>query len=167
MGVVAIQFNLLETILLGFHHLYLRRGKEVSFIIFDASTNTTRCELLGKLADTSERHSEVTELVHWFIKGFYICAENRNTLMHSAPLGKNEAAEGLRMGKRPRKSTTKFNEYLFALDDIRGVADSIDEFALFGRRVMMNVSFHECPAPGIYFEPLPDKPSLPRKLMAR
>lgn len=164
MGVVAVNFNTLENLLLSLLHLYFNAEYALAQKLFLKLTNHGRIDTLKELVRTRESRPEVRCLIDNFLDGFVICAENRNILMHSLYLGPKYGSDNMHMAKFSAKQPVKFNTYSFQLIKVRRVADDIWRFRKIGEDIYYNIRFTDYPVAGAHYVPLPEKLAMPEKL---
>jgi hypothetical protein len=168
LGVVCVNFNYLEFILLSHYFFFLPVAHAFSSLLFGkVQSNRIRLELLQTIAERHIANAAIRENVLHFVSGFELCADNRNTLMHSMyNVGRSEDPNVVSASKWSRSGN--LSSYRFNLDEIRRVADEIASFANFGFATAMfafNQSRAQAGLPGMPWPPtLPEKPPLPKKL---
>lgn len=127
LGVVAATYNRLEfTFFMLFLHYYRHRDKAAS--LFGQFKNNYRIDTLIAAIEASESDKNVEDRMRWFLHCFEICADNRNTLMHSE-VHDVELSPTTREFVRLRKSTKQdprnFLSGELTLTQIRNAADEM------------------------------------------
>ena len=101
-----------------------------------------------------------TEVQH-FIAGFHVCAENRNSLIHSVM--ESRAGETAVLFKTAKQGRAQWLS--LTLEELQAVADSMNAFCQFGRSLGNWINTSTSPLPFSSGTPSwPDRPRLPRKL---
>ena len=117
-----------------------------------------------KLATLSWPDDTKDRVLH-FLKGFDICLENRNQLMHSE-IGYLTGSESDKNFLFKRTKKGELHMAAPTLTELREVADTSYRFSQYGRRLGNWINNHSTDPPtfpDVAF-PLPDKPALPRSL---
>ncbi|HZR74047.1 hypothetical protein [Bradyrhizobium sp.] len=139
LGVVAANYNSLEAELRFLLNSFM--GKQMTSsnagnYLFERLSNAERMDLLKRLYREQVGGTDLADRLDWFVKGFGICAENRNILMHSEPHGRTTNAlqiiSGLELRKASKSNPGVHNFISLKLEELRKVADDIDAFASFG-----------------------------------
>jgi len=176
LGVIAAAFNLLEHRLLGLFMLYVSEFDDVTALMFQRiRDNGTRSDFLARAVTARGESPEIKDAVAHFCKGFDTCAQNRNTLMHSAtaPVIENGEIVETVFSKGKKGQPLDWNRYSLDLTQLRNVADEMHEFTTFGRNLMNYVfgQYRRRIAEGPFQVPtsttLPEKPPLPTLLTPR
>jgi hypothetical protein len=165
LGVVSVNYNRLEWILLTFHVHFLGADHSVTNLIFQKTPTNVRLQVLDQLAARTVTDPEIRDHIKHFIKGYGLCANNRHVLMHSQLLLGRDSDEVFPATKFSKAG--KLASYEFTLSDIRRVADEIFEWGTYGgltvsyafwkrRRVMRGAAPPKSPK----------KPALPKNLEA-
>jgi len=168
LGVASARYNMLEFALLCLMFDYCGMANETTQYLFANMSNSLRLQLLARCAEDREADAATKECVLHFVACFNICAENRNTLMHSQTKQSGDAL--LNFAKAARGDPSKTNTLNLRLEDIRKVADEINEAVEYGLRlhayIMLRKHTGIIPAPfDVLFGALPDKPRKPDSLM--
>ena len=124
LGVIAANFNTLE---LAFYVLFAEYlgNTENSQALFAGSRNNFRIDVLTTILERYERNAEVREAMTHFIQCSEICAENRNTLMHSRVMDVSLASAALPVQKGSRRSPLTQLSTELPLERLRSIADEI------------------------------------------
>jgi hypothetical protein len=165
LGVVSVNYNQLEWLLLTFHVHFLRADHSVTNLIFQKTPTNVRLQVLDQLAARTVTDPEIRDHIKHFIKGYKLCADNRNVLMHSQLLYGRESDEVFPATKFSKAG--KLASYELTLPDIRRVADEIFEWATYGGQTVSYAFWKRRPVtPGAAPPPSPKKPALPKNLEA-
>jgi hypothetical protein len=185
LGVIASVFNLLEFRFRSLFPIYSSIPVPPAYVLFAKITNELRLELIRSAIEFSAHPEEIKEHVRHFLRGFKICADNRNILMHStvyyifgpdddacpvsAPPGSQPGGMGFQ--KAPKGDPFQINSYQLSLQEIRALADSIKAFELYGDGLFWHILKNHEPSryeswglPKDAQYALPDKPALPTPL---
>lgn len=126
---------------------------------YDQRLKLIRSDLFPQLTD------EETDRVEHFFKCSNICKENRNIIAHAQHHATSEEGK-LRLTTQSANSSAQF---LVSLDGLREMADSAQETFTFGLSVwsviqlrLSNDAWVKQGVPPRFFQPLPQKPALPR-----
>lgn len=123
-GVFALYYNRLELAVFAFFQRYAPGGSEAQSFLFDALHNQQRREFIRAIASANDDPEDADD-VHYAMRCFDICSDNRNLLMHAAPL-LEDGVDALTMWKRRSAEPHTMSIYDFTLKDIRGAALSTD-----------------------------------------
>jgi hypothetical protein len=166
LGVVSVNYNHLEWVLWTFHIHYLRAHHSITSLIFQKTPTNVRLQILGQLAAHTVTDPEMREHIEHFIKGYNLCANNRNVLMHSQLLAGRESNDVFPATKFSKK-TAKLASFEFTLPDIRRVADEIFEWGTYGGLIVSYAFWRNRTVKRGAAPPTsPKKPALPKELEA-
>lgn len=170
LGVVAANYNHLEFVLQLMLWQFSGLESEVSAKLFSTlNNNRNRLDTLALLINSREKEERVKDLALHFLRGFDICAENRNFLMHGM-VHNGTASLDLTLHKAARNDPSKINYLHLTVQAIRKIADEIHDFDSFGFDIAFWTSARLTggkfiTSNGGSIEPsLPEKPPLPDKL---
>jgi len=124
-GVFALYYNRLEFVVNGLFQKYAPGGPEARGFLFAALHNHQRREFIRLVASATENREDAED-VNYAMRCFDICSENRNLVLHAAPLIE-ENIEALTLWKTRRQEPHMLTGYDFSLEDIRGAAKGADE----------------------------------------
>jgi hypothetical protein len=141
LGVVSVNYNYLEWVLWTFHIHFLRADHSVTSLIFLKAPTNVRLQVLGQIAARTVTDPGMRDHIEYFIKGYDLCDNNRNVLMHSQLLAGRESNDVFPATKFSKK-TGKLASYEFTLPDIRRIADEIHEWAEYGNQTVTYAFFH-------------------------
>ena len=169
LGVVAANYNSLEKVLELMVDVCSNLPPTVSTKLFSTlNNNRNRIDTLKSILENDDRAAR--EVGFHFLRGFEICAENHNFLMHGTPFRPDEDIGQLILQKAARKDPLRTNYLHLKVQDIRTVADDIDRFDDFGVDFIAFISARRSGGvikleDGTSFEPtLPELPWLPETL---
>jgi hypothetical protein len=178
LGVVAANFNHLEFALLALFYIFAGLDDGTAQHLFSYLKNDKRVDILLRSIKARETDPDVNDRATHFTKGFNVCAENRNYLMHSMTEEPSGTAltvtsivqDTLILRKATRGDPTKRNYLHLNLTEIRQAADDIYAFDLFGLKLWRFVNQRKLGRPNDGNDAtaplsLPEKPLLPNKLI--
>jgi hypothetical protein len=140
LGVLAANFNELEGVLSLQFSINVRIPYAATSSIFIKSDNAQRIKIIqGCLSITpwnprdhplpySDREKAA---IQHFLRGFAICAENRNILLHSEAIPRG-AKNRVFFYKGSRKPPHDTNKYAPSITRLRAIADSMRDFSIYG-----------------------------------
>lgn len=140
LGVLAANFNELEGVLSLQFSMNVRIPYAAKVLIFKRADNAQRIRIIqGCLSITAWNHrdhplpynkAEKAAIEH-FLRGYAICAENRNILLHSeaVPVGKKNRIAFYKDSKKPPHWP---NKYAPSIASFRAIADSMRTFSEYG-----------------------------------
>lgn len=167
-GAVSLRYTDLEEslrLLVEVHLLALPEA--LRFQILQPMSNGDRAVLLRTVATKVESVPQVQDLLSHFLAGFSICSENRNIAVHATAM---TGETHVHLYKRGSRSPYAENRYSLTVEELRGAANAMEAFSLFGSRLhryqYVKTVIDARPEENwlIGPRPLPDKPSLPVKL---
>lgn len=179
LGVLVANFNELEGILSLLFTMNVRLPYAAKSSIFKKSDNSQRIKIIqGCLSITQWNHRDhplpynkrEKEAIEHFLRGYAICAENRNILLHSEaiPLGKTKRVFFFKDSKKPPHWP---NKYAPSITTLRAIADAMREYSNYGSEL--------CSALRDFYwiteelglkpirRPLPLRPRLPKHLVPK
>jgi hypothetical protein len=171
LGVLAANFNELEHAL-GIHFsTHLRITYEPTQLIFARSDNALRIKIIqGCLDGMPYTKREKTAIQH-FLRGYAICAENRNILLHSHVWPTNGPGSRTAFYKISKKDVWLINRYDPSITVLRAIADAMHAFSEYGSdlALMIRDAYWMRSETGLtnLRRPLPHKPPLPRLLVPK
>jgi hypothetical protein len=186
LGVIASVFNLLEFRFRSLFGIYTKMPLETAYITFTKITNETRLELVTSALKFSTHPDPIKDDVSFFLKGYKICAHNRNTFMHSTvfyvfgpdddpcPVTSPPHAQPLGLGfqKSPKGAPYQINTYQMTLAEIRKQADALKSFEVYGDHLYWHILKNYEPTRYQSFGfpedaqfALPNRPALPEALI--
>ena len=171
LGVAAARYNMLEFALLCLLLDYSGMHNGTTQYLFANLSNNLRVDLLKRCVADWEQDLPTKECILHFASCFNVCAENRNFLMHSTT-SKASDETLLNFVKSSRNDPTRVNAIDLRLEDIRKVADDINDAVNLGLRLHAHIMLranNEVIPPEFraLFVSLPDKPQLPSSLSQR
>ena len=165
LGLVAVLYNRLEQHFLVIHTLLMGAPHKIVWSVFANSTNATRVRLFNQMIDLkTDLPAEYRDRFRHFARGFAVCAENRNLLMHSGLLEPESSENYVTLLKATRDAPTAFNRYVMPITTIVAVAKEIDAFNYFGS--WTSACYCAVGRPDFAQWTLPDIPVLPTNLAA-
>lgn len=171
LGVLAANFNYLESWLHFIFRLYVKTPDEAKSYLFSRMDNAARLVLLQKCFEASDHSEKVKAALRHFCSGFARCAENRNILMHAQAIPVVEVTRNrarIIFSKASRSAPYAQNTYTPSITQLRAMADATNAFSVYGRELAMYVwSNYEIPVDPDWkgLRPTwPKKPALPRLL---
>ena len=175
-GVASTKFTELESVLCFLFATVFRIGSDDATMIVAKVGNIAAVILMEQKLDRPSREElaigeikpktalaiAMEDHVRHFIKGFHVCASNRDHLMHSglAWTGRDE-------GDTILFKTSKQGDTTISLPEpgkLRAVADGMDCYAHYGRAAANAINIRLASDPPAVPFPWPDKPPLPHKL---
>ncbi len=168
LGVLSLRYDRLQLALIRLIESYLIGIPDsiLNQILFPMN-NSQRLNLLKQIAVEMEQCEEVRELIAYFQKGFSICTENRNIVLHA---GGHLGDTHFHFIKNRRGPPFDNGVYSVSLKGLRAICDSISEMTDFAWDINLYIRSET----GRYrldeyedekgFE-IPQKPILPRKLV--
>ena len=170
LGVVAAQYNGLESSLLALLYDYTGLSAETTQWLFSHTSNNVRLELLKRCVNERESDPYMKNYVLHFADWFDVCSANRNVLMHSIVSVTDEAT--LNFTKSSRNDPRKINAVDLSIEDIRRVADDITVAEGMGLRLHTRFISTKSGKPDNlaedvwrFLSTLPKKPRVPSKLL--
>lgn len=166
LGVASSNFTGLEMVMQFIFATVLDLTIENSEMISAKMGAEATVILMRQKLGTLKWEDHIKDRVLHFLRGFDICLENRNHLMHSEIswlMGTYETEKTF-LFKRTKKG--EMHVAAPRLPELRQIADSMMIFTHYGRRLgnwINNHSFDPPTFPDAAF-PLPDKPALPHSL---
>jgi hypothetical protein len=168
-GVLSVAWNALERLVETAVAQMLRIDDDTSSLIVANLGNGTLPEAAARLARNVDRRPDLIDCVDHLVKGFDVCRQNRNIVVHSE-LGFNAMANKARLFKRSRLGA--LTAFPAELKEIQKVAESITAFANFAAEIVHIISVHPDTIVGgpdpndpDWPPPWPDKPALPSTLI--
>lgn len=168
-GILCVNYNNLEANLLDFLLHLSNAPANITAFSFARLGNEARLDLLKKiLAENAYNASFIDHVIH-FSKGFKLCAENRNIILHSQV---SAASTDQVTIARKRSKSGKDSVYYFTLEVVRQVADETFEWSRFGHLTICHALYLErsgdknWPEDWTILGPrrLPEKPKLPESV---
>ena len=169
LGVVAANYNSLEKVFELMFEVCSDLHQAASNKMFASlNNNRNRIDSLKSILETGNPLGREVGL--HFLRGFDICADNRNLLMHGTPYRADEKRDKLVLQKVARNNPQRTNYLNLKVNDIRKVADEIDRFDDFGVDCIAFISAQRTGGV-VQFEdgtsiapPLPPLPRLPDRM---
>jgi hypothetical protein len=174
---MAANFNDLEGTLSLQFAMNVRIPYAAKTAIFNRSDNAQRIRIIqGCLSITEWNHrdhplpynkNEKAAIEH-FLRGYAICAENRNILLHSEaiPLGKKNRVFFYKDSKKPPHWP---NKYAPSIASLRAIADTMRAFSTYGSdlAIVLRDAYWMKEELGLMLirRPLPYRPRLPKPLV--
>lgn len=163
-GVIAAKYNELEYALLTLMLPYTGMPLGALKYTFANTSNKFRTDLLLLCIQHSAVTSAASEATRHFVKGYQICAENRNLLMHSL-VGDATTDNHAFFVKSPKDKPMKMGMYHISVEALQNTADDINRFSAFGIGIHFFIQESKSRHPKISaLATLPEKPALPVKL---
>jgi hypothetical protein len=177
LGVLAANFNELEGTLQLQFTMHVRLPFEATTLLFNKSDNAQRIKIIlgclegypnyvnRKGLPYNEREKM---LIRHFLRGFAICAENGNILLHAEaiPLGKKNRVFFYKDSRKPPHDS---NRYAPSISTLRSIADSMRAFSDFGSDLfwVLRDAYWMEEELGLrnLRKPLPYRPRLPKPLV--
>ena len=168
-GVLAHNYNHLESALLGLIAYYARLTRAAALVAFHGLNNKQRQEFLEQLVADREKDPIVQDLLADFVKGYGICPANRNFLMHSATDPDAIRSDVMVLKKISPQNTKRVDEVKVGLPELRAITDSVFDYEQFGLDLFFWLQARDNGGKIIYQgkeeePPLPGKPPSPKKL---
>ncbi|MER8854423.1 hypothetical protein NKI51_11680 [Mesorhizobium australicum] len=173
-GMIGLNYSQLET---AFRHLFTASARMSAFdvdMLFERKKNDARLQRFDQLYNRPDIHELYKDLRAHFATGYKVCADNRNSIMHSSFNGRFVNAAQDRGGIVLAKYSKSGQQILcpVTLEDLRRVADEIHDFSMFGFSLASDTeSSLKMAAAGnpSAFVPRPsiDKPPMPQALIWR
>lgn len=140
-GVLSANYNLLEFQLRQLLELYSQMPSPASTQIFLSSNNEERQNLLGMCCDGSTHPLRIRNRVHWFVKGYGACTQNRNIIMHAeaVPIIGAKGEQEVQFRKPSKKPPFAPNIFSPSIKELRHIADATYQFQEFGRNLFMHI----------------------------
>jgi hypothetical protein len=167
LGVITSAYNQLEFVLLLFFMKYVVADSKAAQRIFGLLSNYNTCDLVRESAKAKEENAIALDSLLHFLKGFEVLEWNRNFLAHSHSILNNPEQSHLTFGKGSRSNPDVWSFAHMSLSEIRGIADDIHAFWLFGSTLHLWLIGRGT----LIFQggrketvELPDRPTLPEKL---
>lgn len=169
LGILSLRYDRLQLALIRLIERYLASVPEaiLNQILFPLN-NSQRWNLLSRIASDMEQSDEISDLITHFLKGFSICAENRNIALHA---GGHLGETHLHFIKHRKDAPFDHGVYSISLNGLRAICDSMSEITDFAWGINKYIRSREDKA--FYFilkeegkDPLemPNRPALPKKL---
>lgn len=172
LGAISANFNKLEGILRLQFAISVRLSADATNFLFTRLDNSQRMQLIRHCLTGLPYNEREKRAIEHFMKGYAICAENRNILLHA------EVYYGLAADSRERKRVMFYkdskkppylpNRYIPSLKALRAIADAMNEFSEYGSYLGMTLRdaywMEEETGLRNLRRPLPYKPPLPRPL---
>ena len=169
LGVVAANYNHLEFILKIIFYHYMGLEHQATDLVFaKLNNNRNRLDMLAECVETREKNSDAKDRALHFIRGFALCADNRNFLMHGRTDDPRENI--LVLVKASRNDPKKSNYLQLTVREIQAIADEIYAFDNFGLKLYIWLTAQNhggmflMPKGEVVAPTLPDKPALPKPL---
>jgi hypothetical protein len=162
LGVVSIKYTEMESVLCFLFATVFNLESETATMLVSKMGAKASAELVEQKLPDTQWDDEIKDRVSHFVKGFKICNENRNDLMHSnvAWTGNDRTV----LFKTSRQGNTHGTTH--TLDELRHIADDMNTYCEYGRWLgnAINITLSDPPVflPSAF--PLPDKPPLPSKV---
>lgn len=161
-GVLALYYNRLELGVFAFFQRYAPGGNEAQSVLFQSLHNQQRRDFIRAIAAARETPEDAAD-VSYAMRCFDICSENRNLIMHAAPM-LDEGGDALTLWKLRREEPHMMTAYDFTLEDIRGAAVAADQTELYVLALMRYLKALEFNALTELPPERPQRPSQPRRL---
>lgn len=134
MGVVLIEYNLLEQVFRQKAGAYLGCALEVTAFVYDALALESVIRITKTSIELSELPDRVKQREFAFFDALYKCAVNRNHVAHSfLKPGEPSDLTCVVLEKWKKKTHGQVNWFGGSLEDLRRTADEINQTAFFGR----------------------------------
>jgi hypothetical protein len=169
MGQISLIYNELEEWLSFLFEQLFPASLSASKSLYNRLNNRDRVDLLTATVEVKEEDEILRDHILWALRCFDICNANRNTLLHArSEYYRN--AKTFRLLKQARDDPTVDQEYPLRLSELRSVADDMARTLDF--MVNLHAHIHDLRPPpnailGPKPEPLPRKPSKPKRLIPR
>ena len=183
LGVLAANFNELEGVLSLLFTINVRLPYAAKSLLFQKADNAQRINIIrGCLSITPWNQRDHVlpykkrekEAIEHFLRGYAICAENRNILLHSEIYYGGTADDKRRrviFYKDSRKPPHFPNRYMPSLKALRAIADAMHSFSEYGSDLawMLSDTYWREEELGLQNlrKPLPHKPPLPKLLVPK
>jgi hypothetical protein len=185
LGVIASVYNLLEFRFRSLFPIYTRLPSEPAYKLFGKLSNEMRLELIQGAIPFSSHPEPIKQDIYYFLTGFKICTDNRNTLMHSTVVyvfgpGETQCPEqsppgqqpqGVAFQKSPKGDPFRINTYSVSLREIRALADASHNLEVYGAQLYWHIlktyepkRYRGWGFPKTARFPLPSRPTLPKGL---
>jgi hypothetical protein len=179
LGVLAANFNELEGALSLQFKIHVRIPYAAAKAIFARSDNAQRIRIIqGCLSITPWNHRDhplpynnrEKAAIEHFLRGFAVCAENRNILLHSeaVPVGKKNRVFFYKDSKKPPHWP---NKYTPSIARLRSIADAMRAFSEYGSDLAMALRDYYWIREELGLmpirRPLPGRPRLPKILVPK
>jgi hypothetical protein len=172
LGVISLSYGQLEGM---FQHLFAEvtgLNRDQVSALFQRIPNNIRENVMLELLRKTTLPKNLKELVQYFSEGFAACAENRHGLVHSSSGGTIAGYQSDHYGFVFTKYSRAGNRLVCTptLAELRAVAESMDQYALFGGMLAQALnSAHLCafPVDSTWLPPSLDKPPVPTLLSWR
>jgi hypothetical protein len=136
LGVVAAHYNHLEQVFQLLFWRYSALDSTPALRLFQRlNNNRNRIDSLIEWIENKEYNAEMKERALHFVSGFEVCAENRNFLMHGLTQSPLSASDSLVLAKAARRDPERHNFLHLRLQDIRQIANEIDNLWILGMRL--------------------------------
>jgi hypothetical protein len=175
LGAVAATFNSLESWLRALFITYTRMPEGAAAALFTRLDNQARIDLLKQCIEATDHSNEIKDALQHLFAGYAVCADNRNILMHAqtatVKFQRSPEKTQVLFFKPPKSTPLIANTYSPSLPRLRGIADSMNAFASFGRDLIIfigetyNPNFYPPGTRPLRPHTLPKKPVVPRPLI--
>jgi hypothetical protein len=162
-GVFALRYNALEHAVFAIFCKYAPGNYEAQARLYAALHNKQRRDLISDLTRTEDSIAASDAVAH-AMECFNVCSENRNILLHAAPVPHLHGSEKFVMFKASTNKPQNITLYEFTVEQVRGAADSVlaTEIYIWGiveywHRFANTLLLTSPPS-------LPDKPHVPCRL---
>ena len=138
LGVLAANFNRLEGFLRLHFSLHIRVPADAVDHLFAKLDNTDRLKQISLNLTEMPYTSRQKSAVEYFMRGYTICAQNRNILLHAQALPVTEVRskrERVIFFKTSKNAPYLTSRYMPSIAQIKAVADSMNAFADYGQQV--------------------------------
>lgn len=174
LGVISANFNKLEGGLRLQFAINVRLSADAVNFLFARLDNSQRIMLIRHCLTELPYNEQEKHAIDHFMKGYAICTENRNILLH-AEVYYGAAADSKRkrmMFYKDSKKPPHFpNRYIPSLIVLRRIADAMHDFSEYGFELamMLRDTYWMEEELGLknLRRPLPDKPPLPKPLVPK
>jgi hypothetical protein len=174
LGVISANFNELEGGLRLQFAISVRLSADATNFLFTRLDNSQRIALIRHCLTELPYNEREKHAIEHFMKGYAICAENRNILLH-AEVHYAESIDSKRkrvMFYKDSKKPPYFpNRYIPSLKALRGIADAMSAFSEYGSDLawMLRDTYWMEEETGLknLRRPLPYKPPLPKLLVPK
>jgi hypothetical protein len=167
LGVISLAYSNFEWLFAGVFREVTQTPDTVLRILFSKLPNNIRMETLSNFLEKMDWPEGLKDDIKHFMKGFQICAENRNLLMHSYSGGVRASTGDIVIMRTARSGDEVIS--LSTLPELREIADAINAFNSYAADVMVGINvFRQKKRKGedisSFQSPSPDRPPLPRSL---
>ncbi|NVO18020.1 MAG: hypothetical protein HXX10_28705 [Rhodoplanes sp.] len=131
-GMVSINFNLLEQSIRWVLSLVIDLPEEPFLMLFNTLDNSSRSSLLRLCDNAGKFDSKLNTSITNFVEGFNVCCKNRNILMHAHVIGMTDDEPFYMFMSKATKRSSKEKTYQPTVADIRKIADDMHRFYTLG-----------------------------------